>query len=165
MNSYASLKQKLAVGWNTWNTRSVLSHVLLPEGIAINLGFKHYAGGDYLKEALIGRRGQWDERIHPGLRTYDGRYTELRIDWKGTGWRVQSATTGDDVVLLITPLGPAAKRAPLVVAELGLLWNRHGTLGRTGDVLRAETIHRTVQVYGTAPGYLRGCSLKESSYA
>ena len=26
--------------WNTWNVRSVLSHVHLPEGIAISLGIK-----------------------------------------------------------------------------------------------------------------------------
>jgi len=51
----------------------VLSHVLLPDGIALDLGFKHYAGGDYLKEALIGRRGAYDEKIYPGLRTYDVR--------------------------------------------------------------------------------------------
>ena len=164
MNNYTELKRKLAAGWNTWNTRSVLSHVLLPEGIAINLGFKHYAGGDYLKEALIGRRGEWDERIHPGVRTYDGRYTELRLDWKGTAWRVQSATAGDDLVLLITPLGPPAKRAPLVVAELGLLWNRPGTLGRNGDVLQAQTPHRTVQVYGTAPGVTESYILAQGPY-
>ena len=152
MNNYLTLKHRLASGWNTWNTRSVLSHVLLPEGIAINLGFKHYAAGDYLKEALIGRQGAHEEKIHPGLRTYDGRYTELRIDWKGTAWTVQSATDGGDLVLLVTPCGPPAKRRPLVVAELGLLWNRPGTLGRTADVLQAQTAQRTVQVHGTVPG-------------
>ncbi len=152
MNSYAELKRRLASGWNTWNTRSVLSHVLLPEGVAINLGFKHYAGGDYLKEALIGRRGEHDEKIRPGQRTYDGRYTELRIDWKGTAWTVQSATDGDDLVLLVTPCVPPAMRSPLVVAELGLLWNRAGTLGRDGDVLQALTPGRSVCVYGTAAG-------------
>ena len=152
MTRYEALKQRLAFGWNTSNTRSVLSHVLLPEGIALNIGFKHFAGGDYLKEALIGRRGQWDERIHPGLRTYDGRYTELRLEWKGTAWKVQSATTGEDLVLLITPLGPPATRTPLVVAELGLLWNRPGTIGRAGDLLEARTPTRSVQVSGTSVG-------------
>jgi hypothetical protein len=152
MNKYQELKQTLASGWNTWNTRSVLSHVLLPEGVAVNLGFKHYAGGDYLKEALIGRRGPHDERIHPGLRTYDGRYTELRLDWKGTAWRVQSATDGGDLVLLVTPLGPPAKRAPLAVVELGLLWNRPGTLGREDGALLAQTPSREVRLYGTNTG-------------
>ncbi len=151
MKDYADLKKKLASGWNTWNTRSVLSHVLLPEGIAINLGFKHYAGGDYLKEALIGRRGAYDEKIHPGIRSYDGRYTELRLTWKGTSWRVQSGTDGDDLILLITPLGPEAKRRPLVVAEIGLLWNRPGTLGRDGEVLEACSATREVRLFGTSP--------------
>jgi hypothetical protein len=148
MDEYTKLKRRLARGWNTWNTRSVLSHVLLPDGIAINLGFKHYAGGDYLKEALIGRRGEHDEKIHPGPRTYDGRYTELRIDWKGCAWTVQSATDGDDLVLLVTPVGAPAKRTPLVVAEAGILWNRPGTLSRDGDVLQAGR----VRVFGTLSG-------------
>ena len=127
----------------------MLSHVLLPEGIAVNLGFKHYAGGDYLKEALIGRQGEHDERIHPGLRTYNGRYTELRLTWKGTSWKVESGTDGEDGLWLITPLGPAPKRTPLVVAELGLLWNRPGTLGREGEVLLARSPSREVRVFGT----------------
>lgn len=152
MDPITALTRRLALGWNTWNTRSVLSHVLLPEGIAINLGFKHYAGGDYLKEALIGRQGPYDEKIHPGPRTYDGRYTELRLDWKGCSWRVQTATEGEDLVLLVTPVGARQRRAPLVVAELGLLWNRPGTLQRDGEVLVARTAGRSVQVFGTVPG-------------
>ena len=150
MNRYAELKRRLASGWNTWNTRSVLSHVLLPEGLAINLGFKHYAGGDYLKEALIGRRGGHEEKIHPGLRTYDGRYTELRLDWKGAAWTVQSATDGEELVLLVTPCGSPARRCPLVVAEIGLLWNRTGSLGREGESLWGRTPARSIRVFGTS---------------
>jgi putative isomerase len=52
---YQSLQRRLASGWNTWNTRSVLSHVRLPDGAAINLGIKEYASGFHLREALIGR--------------------------------------------------------------------------------------------------------------
>ena len=37
---YAKLKKELAVGWNTWNTRSVLSHVLLPSAFSLNLELK-----------------------------------------------------------------------------------------------------------------------------
>lgn len=147
MNSYESLNRQLATGWNTWNTRSVLSHVLLPEGIAINIGFKHYAGGDYLKEALIGRQGEHDEKIHPGLRSYDGTYTELRLEWKGCTWTVQSATEGTDLLLLITPCDKPALVRPLVVAEAGILWNRPGSLTRDAEVLHAGD----VRIYGTHP--------------
>ena len=57
---YREIQKKLAQGWNTWNTRSVLSQVLLPEGFSINLAFKqHYWLEErYLKEALIGRYGK-----------------------------------------------------------------------------------------------------------
>ncbi|HQT91874.1 MAG TPA: hypothetical protein PL001_07590 [Candidatus Kryptobacter bacterium] len=33
----AHMEKRLAAGWNTWNTFSVMSHVLLPEGLAFNL--------------------------------------------------------------------------------------------------------------------------------
>lgn len=142
-------QKRLATGWNTWNTRSIISHVLLPEGIAINLGFKHYRGGDYLKEALIGRQGEHDERVHPGPRSYDGRYTELRLEWKDMSWTIQSAADGDECMLLITPHGPPSRRAPLVVAEIGLLWNRPGSLYNEGDALVARTPGREIRVFGS----------------
>ena len=141
----------LATGWNTWNTRSVLSHVLLPEGIAISLGFKSNANGAYLKEALVGRKGKGDEKTHPGIRTYDGRYTDLKLEWMGAAWRVQSALALDknDLVILIESVGEKQTRPPLVVAEIGLLWNRPGRSWREGDNLVAESPGRTVRVYAT----------------
>ena len=80
MEQYEEIKKKLASGWNTWNTRSVLFHVLLPEGFALNLCFKEHETGTtwqdhYLKEALIGRGGANNEVIHPGSHAYDGSYT------------------------------------------------------------------------------------------
>ena len=54
MNPYDELKDRLAI---RWNTRSVLSHVLLLQGIAFNLCVKFLSDQFYLKEALIGRRG------------------------------------------------------------------------------------------------------------
>ncbi|HET6441189.1 MAG TPA: hypothetical protein VFH53_02340 [Phycisphaerae bacterium] len=83
MSEYENLKKRLAAGWNTWNTRSVLSHVLLPEGLALNLGLKEYRQGGYLKETLIGRQGKGDEQVRPGPHAYDGRYTELVVEWRG----------------------------------------------------------------------------------
>lgn len=83
MGEYDCLKQRLACGWNTWNTRSVLSHVFLPEGFALNLGLKEYSGGAYLKEALIGRQGRGDEQIHPGPHTTMAAIPSRRCAGKG----------------------------------------------------------------------------------
>ena len=38
--SYKELNNKVSTGWNTWNYQSMLSHVLLPEGLAINLNLR-----------------------------------------------------------------------------------------------------------------------------
>ena len=52
---YLSMKQEYLSEWHTWNVRSVLSHVHMPDGLALNVAFKEYREGHYLKETLIGR--------------------------------------------------------------------------------------------------------------
>ncbi len=151
MSEYEILQENLAQGWNTWNTRSVLSHVLLPEGFALNLGLREYVGRRILREALIGRRGPEAEHIHPGQHAYDGSYSELNLKWMGNELLVQSARDGDDLVLLVMPLAvPAqARRAPLLVVESGILWNRSGFLSLEDGALKGHFARRTVWVYGT----------------
>src|SRR5665647_1956512 len=125
MSEYEALQQNLASGWNTWNTRSVLSHVLLPEGFALNLGLREYVYRRNLQEALIGKFGHEDAVIHPGPHAYDGSYTEVNLKWLGNEVVVQSARVEDDLVLLVTLMErhPNARRAPLLVVESGILWN------------------------------------------
>ncbi len=45
---YAQVQRHLARGWNTWDVHSVITHVLLPEGLAIHIGLEHNSteGGD-----------------------------------------------------------------------------------------------------------------------
>ncbi len=151
MSEYELLQENLAQGWNTWNTRSVLSHVLLPEGFALNLGLREYVGRHNLHEALIGRRGPDEEHIHPGPHAYDGSYSELNLKWMGNELLVQSAREGDDLVLLVTPLAitAQAQHAPLLVVESGILWNRSGYLSLEDGALKGHFAGRTVWVYGT----------------
>jgi hypothetical protein len=89
---YTQLQNDLAQGWNTWDTRSVLSHVHLPSGLTIRLGIKEYRDGGHLREALIGRTGEGDEVVVPGPRNWNGAYTSLEITWRGVHFRVESAT-------------------------------------------------------------------------
>ena len=147
-SKYEALQKNLAKGWNTWNTRSVLSHVLLPEGFALNLGIKEYRQGGYLKEALIGRPGRDREIISPDMHAYDGSYTDLRLRWRDIEIRVQSATENDSLVLLITP-SHQHKRTPLLVVESGFLWNRKGELSFDGSALRGRSGRRSIRVFGT----------------
>ena len=128
---YAELKKELASGWNTWNTNSVLSHVLLPEAFAINLELKNATSGEFLREALIGRRGGGVETIRPGLHSYDGSYTELTIEWRTVKLKIESAASAKGLVILITPLSKNTSDQLLIRPEM--LWNRKGTITRTED--------------------------------
>ncbi len=151
MKDYEALKHRLAQGWNTWNTRSVLSHVLLPEAFALNLGLKDFSRqAAYLKEAQVGRKNEKDEQIHPGLRTYDGTYTELALKWGGVNVVIQSATEGDDIVLLVTPQEVQRKPALLAI-EAGILWNYPGHVTLEDNVLVGHLPDREVRVYVTKP--------------
>lgn len=148
-DEYQPIKKRLIKGWNTWNTRSVLSQVLLPEGFAVNLNFKqhNWLEEKYLKDALIGRYGKQAEQITPGMHTYTGSYTELKIQWQTVNARIQTAHVGEDLVILVTPLKdvkPSAKKknrnknkAALIV-EAAMLWNRNGALSKNRNHLEAK---------------------------
>ena len=146
MGDYGELKRRLARGWNTWNTRSVLSHVLLPEGLALNLGLKEYRNGQFLREALIGRQGAEDEQIRPGPHAYDGSYSALTLQWRDIELQVESATQGGDLALLLTPLA-MQKRPATLIAEAALLWDRPGYASREDGAIVARLPQRTVPIY------------------
>jgi putative isomerase len=146
---YEDIKKNLARGWNTWNTYSVLSHVLLPEGFSINLSLKEYKSGKYLRQALIGRDGERDETILPGPHAYDGSYTELTLKWMETELIVQSAVDSqNDIVIMITPVKNQKRPATLVV-ECGMLWNRPGKVYHTENKIQAEFSQGSQSVFAT----------------
>jgi len=147
-NQYTILKTSLARGWNIWNTRSVLSHVLLPEAFAINLGIRHPIDGWHLKESLFGKGGKDEEHARPGPHATDGSYTEVVVEWRGVKLRVQSAVEEGDLVLLVTPESTHAP-VPLLVLESGVLWNRPGSLKRVGNTLQCE--RRATSMRTTTP--------------
>lgn len=148
---YDQVQARLASGWNSWNSRSVLSQVLLPEGLAINLGFKQRDWIDerYLREALIGRRGEGAEEIVPDLHALDGRCSSLQIRWQHLAARVETARAGDDLLVLITPLEPPEKPVDLIV-QSAMLWNRPGQLSLDNGRLQARLPGREVTVFTTA---------------
>ena len=137
---YAKVQHRLAAGWNTWDTHSVMTEVLLPEGLAVRVGIKDQGtefGGGFLPQALIGRQGKDEERVVPGPHAYDGSYTELKLVWRGREIRIQSAHDGVDLVMLLTPLSsaPASHLPAEAVFSIGMLWNREGAVsGATGPV-------------------------------
>jgi len=142
---FKTILNSVAQGWNTWDTRSVLNHVLLPEGFSLNLGFCLYGKIQIVKEAFFGvtptgpvqgttffaDKSDCEENrieVSPGIHSFDGSYTSLKLNIRGIKFRVESAKTDEGLVLLITPDGREIK-APVLFAEGKLLWNRPGKLG------------------------------------
>jgi len=144
-NELEALSTELAKGWNTWDTNSVLSHVLLPEGLAINLQLREGQTGDILEEALIGR-SEFDsmEHVTPGPHAYDGSYTELELEWREIHVRVQSAAVEDELYLLVTPI----KSSPgdLLVADPHMMWDRAGEIEIHQDAIAAKTPTKLIEM-------------------
>jgi putative isomerase len=132
-HEYTSVQERLSRGWNTWDANSVMTQVLLPEGLAIQIGIKHrttVADEAFLSSALIGRLTPNAEQVFPGPHAYDGSYTDLRVSWREHNFRVQSAHDGSDLVLLAAPLPSAHPGSvpPVIVFSVAFLWNRQGSV-------------------------------------
>jgi hypothetical protein len=119
---YDKMQRELATGWNTWDTRSVLTHVFLPYGSAIDLNVINYEG-ERVDVFRIGDRNHDAPLMRPGPHSYDGAYTDISLEWKGQKLRVQSAAEGLKNVILVTPLDGNAKGGRLVVTPKSL-WYR-----------------------------------------
>ena len=135
---YQQVQKALASGWNTWDPRSVLMHVLLPDGLAIRIELHEQqpSGEQVLQYAQIGRPEKDAEIVRMGDHAMDGSYTDVTVQWREMTVRVQSATLDGELLLLITPLqhGSAPVRIS-VVAET--LWDR--------------TTERAIRIFSTAP--------------
>jgi hypothetical protein len=149
---YRELQKRVARGWNTWSTTSVLSHAHLPEGFAITLGLKNSGTGPHYQRDFFAANPtlKRNEKIRLGPHADDGSYTALRMEWGANVYAVESATQGDDLFVLVT----VEKRDPLrpahLYVEAGFLWNRPGVVARQGDALRAEGGARVFEVRQTA---------------
>jgi putative isomerase len=142
----AALKTQIARGWNTWDTRSVLTHVLLPEGFALDLKLKDNQSGEILEDALIGRGTYgYEEHVTPGPHAYDGSYTELELEWRDIHVRVQSATEHNELYLLITPISALQGDSLIIVPQM--LWEREGDIGIDRNLISAPGPLSTTKVY------------------
>jgi hypothetical protein len=145
---YKNLQHKLSQGWNTWYNNSVISHVLLPQNFAISLCVTNKTSPEYIKETFkasdILKR---PEKVDLGLRSDEGSYTSMRLIYKGKEIMVQTATDGDDELILVTPM---QESSDYLVAEAGLLWNSEGFIGMKGNTLIGKFDKKTITVQSTA---------------
>ena len=121
MQQYHSLQKELAKGWNTWDTRSVLTHVYLPYGFAIDLNLIDM-NGHRASQFKVGARGIDKPILKPHAHTYDGTYTKMEVKWHGYAWMIESAAKGSTNIIIVTNLN-GKKGAKLAVIPKSL-WGR-----------------------------------------
>ena len=151
-SEYQQVQQRLAHGWNTWDVRSVTTHVLLPEGLAIHVGLKHNSTLNdeaFLGDTLIGRLSPGAEQVTPGPHSWDGSYADLKISWHNHNWRVQSAHDGNDLVLLVSPLPSpqASALPPTVIFSVNYLWDTPGSAILRDGYIEARSTSEPVNIY------------------
>lgn len=143
---YRDLQENLASGWNTWDTYSCLTHVLMPQGLGIQLQFAAPDGKHFLREAYISR--DYDDAgiagIIPGAHAYDGSYTDLTIEWKGMRIRVQSAWFPAGNIIFAEPLEPCKGN---IIVNAGMWWQRKGEVSHTSSGFLARLPNDTIPVY------------------
>jgi len=144
------LQKSVLKGWNTWNNSNVLSRVLMPEGLAVNLVFRKKRGGPYyLRESYIANQQRnFPEKITPLDHAYDGSYIEMLVEWVGLKAKIQSATDGTDLILLYTPL-EVPDNPHILILESGIMWNKPGTLQKEGHTIRAKFPDREIVIHST----------------
>lgn len=141
---YAIIKKKLMSGWRTYNNYSILSHVHMDDGLSLSIGVKEYRYGRFLGDVLIGRKlrkdyyGETEEIVLPGIHSYDGRYTETTILWRGIEFKVETTNDGDDILILITP-EKMQKSPAMLVLEVAYLWNNEGILKKEKNCISAKS--------------------------
>lgn len=148
-DAYAATQARLARGWNTWDTRTLLAQVLLPEGLAVNLDLRLRQGGQSAEWAVAqpGRSPAEDKAVALGLHAVDGSYSEMTLRWRGLRLEVQSAATGSELVWLLTPLAVPPGNAPEAEFHAHLLWNRPGRVAREGNILWARLPARDLPIF------------------
>lgn len=152
---YKKIKDKLLCGWHTYNNYSILSHVHMENGLSLKISMKEYKYGRFLDDVLIGRKlkkdyyGETEETVIPGFHSYDSKYTEATIIWRGIEFSVESTIDGDDVLILITPKKTQMHHAMLVL-EVSYLWNREGILfhDKNGIVAKDNNYETIIRASG-----------------
>lgn len=98
---YDNLKTSLIEGWNTWDNRSILTHVHLPEGMGIILSLKDSNTGQVLEHAFTGNSVPGTEKVETIAHSPDGSYTDHKLHWKSISIRTQTVTEGDNLYIRI----------------------------------------------------------------
>ena len=150
ISNYDQLNSQILKGWNTWDNRSILTQVLLPEGLALTVQVHDTLGGDSLKFAFTGNTVKGAEHVRPLAHTSDGSYTDFILHWRDFAMRMQSAAKGDDLAILVTPID-TCKNPGFVKLTAEMLYNRPGKIIPQKDRILVKFADKSITAQQIAP--------------
>ncbi|MDZ7319854.1 MAG: trehalase family glycosidase [candidate division KSB1 bacterium] len=149
-SNYDQLNRAILKGWNTWDNRSILTQVLLPEGLALTLQLKDTLSGDTLRYAFTGNTVKGAEYVRPLAHTTDGSYTDFLLYWRDFGMRIQSVAKGDDLTWLITP-DATCKNPGYITLTAEMFYHRPGEITQEKDRILVNLDRKTIVARSVAP--------------
>ena len=141
------MQDSLAKGWNTWNTYSLVSFTHMPQGITINLALKEYKNAFIMHNPLLYKS---EQHITLGPHSDNGSYTELDLEWQNMKFKIQSATDGENLVVLVTPIQVVTLKKPSLVVEAGILWQLPGSITKNENQISWNCGTYSTSLYSTA---------------
>ncbi len=140
VNSVESMNDSMLQGWNTWNNPSILSRVKMPEGLNLQMIFRKQRQSRWLEDVIIpAYRSRYEYNVIPVGHSYDGSYIDLELEWEGMKARITSATDGEDLVYLYTPV-EKPDRPFVVMLKAGHLWNKPGCCVIRDSLIETESL-------------------------
>ncbi len=146
---YEQLQQELQKGWNTWDNRSIMTQVLLPDGWAIILHLENKKSGDTLKLAFPGNRVKNSEKVKTIAHTPDGSYTDFTLKWQGIEMQVQSISENKHISILVTPLNNTGNN-PYINVNSKIFYEKPGKINFENNSITfiTEEYSSVMQVIG-----------------
>ncbi len=132
-------------GWNTWDNRSVLHHVLLPDGLAVQLQLVDTVSGDILQYAFTGNKVEGTEQVRTLAHTPDGSYTALQLEWRRFRLQVHTLADGADLYLKIVP-EKSAFNPGYIRVEPVFMYGRNGEIGKQETGWAIQTAYRKLEL-------------------
>jgi hypothetical protein len=148
--NYDEMQRSVARGWNTWDTRSVLRHVLLPYGVAIDISLAS-ADGKRVDRFFIGDREEGSAQMRPGAHSYNGYYTDITASWNGLRLRVESAADSLSNTILISPQEGSGKGGKIIISVKNL-WQRANWISTDGNRFSIKTVAGNLKLDGEIVG-------------
>jgi len=123
------LQKKLQTGWNTWDVRSVTTHVFLPDRFALRFAVMDAASRNYMAEF------GWPEVERFGPHAVDGSYTCVDLVFGGHRLRIETAAEGREFAAVVTPV---SQRPFHLQVEASMLWGGTGAVRAAGSAIEAR---------------------------